>query len=112
MVPEAAWPIVAGSCIFMNCMARMPQIYSNFANKSTGVLSFVTFFLAWAGSMARTIGVLLASSDRLYQLQFVVSAGLNTTIIAQFLLYWNSDTGKTGDAAAPKADAKDSKKTQ
>ena len=30
MVPESAWPVVAGSCIFMNCMARIPQIASNF----------------------------------------------------------------------------------
>lgn len=81
MVPDHAWVMIAGSCIFMNCASRMPQIKSNFDNKSTGVLSFITFFLSWAGSMARTIGVLLASDDRLYQLQFVVSAGLNNIII-------------------------------
>ena len=91
MVHPDAWVFIAGSCIFMNCASRIPQITSNFSNKSTGVLSFVTFFLSWAGAMARTIGVLLASDDTLYRLQFVVSAGLNTIIITQFFLYWNSN---------------------
>ena len=113
MVPESAWAIVSGSCIFLNCSARLPQIWSNFSNKSTGVLSFVTFFLAWAGAIARTIGVLMASDNFLYRMQFVVSASLNTIIIFQFLLYWNSDKGKTKPEAAPAKDSKkDTKKTQ
>jgi mannose-P-dolichol utilization defect protein 1 len=34
-------------------ISRVPQIIQNFANKSTGQLSFITTFLIFAGSLAR-----------------------------------------------------------
>ena len=80
-VPEHAWPMIASSCIILNCMARIPQIYSNFKSKSTGVLAFVTFLLAWAGSGARTVGVCLQSDDIIYKMQFIISFTLNSIII-------------------------------
>lgn len=107
-VPEEAWPFVTSSCILCNCMSRMPQIYSNFSNKSTGVLSFITFFLGWAGSTARFIGVLFASDDIMFISQFAISAFLNTTIIAQFGLYWNE--GKKDKKV--EIELKDTKKTR
>jgi mannose-P-dolichol utilization defect protein 1 len=33
--------------------ARLPQIWKNFKNKSTGELSFLTFFMNFAGSIVR-----------------------------------------------------------
>ena len=109
-VPEEAWPFVTSSCILCNCMSRMPQIYSNFSNKSTGVLSFVTFFLAFAGSMARFVGVLFASDDIMFVSQFGISASLNTIIICQFLLYWNSSDDKKDKKV--EIELKDTKKTR
>ena len=109
-VPEEAWPFVTSSCILCNCASRMPQIYSNFSNKSTGVLSFITFFLGWAGSTARFIGVLFASDDIMFISQFAISAFLNTTIIAQFGLYWNSEGAKKDKKV--EIELKDTKKTR
>jgi hypothetical protein len=61
----------------------------NWRNQSTGVLAFVTFFLAWAGTIARTGTVLFESDDKLYQAQFLLSVILNSVIMLQFGLYWN-----------------------
>ena len=104
-VPEEAWNVLSGSNIILNLLSRVPIIWSNFSNKSTGVLAFATFFLGWAGSVARTATVFIESDDPMYLLQFIVSLFNNTVIQVQFLLYWGSDS---------KADKKvqDTKKTQ
>ena len=104
--------------MLLNIMSRVPQIISIFKNKSTGVLSFITFFLGAAGSYARLATVLIESDDMLYKLQFCISAALNTTILVQFGLYWGSaDAAKktaTAEATKPakKSPAKDTKKSQ
>ena len=82
MVPEYVWPIVTSSNFLFNMGARLPQIYGNWVNKSTGVLSFVTFLLSWLGSLARTATVLMESDDPFYNFQFILSATFNTIIIA------------------------------
>ena len=102
MIPEHLWPLVSSSCILFNIMSRVPQIYSNFSNKSTGVLAFITFFLAWAGGAARLATVLIESDDFWYRVQFITSFALNSIIIFQFGLYWNSTKAS--------AKVKDSKK--
>ena len=107
-VPEDYWQIASGSNMLLNIMARVPQIYSNFANKSTGVLAFITFFLAWIGALARTATVLLESDDPLYNFTFVLSATFNTIIIIQFGLYWNS--GEKGSKTEPVIDKKEPNK--
>ena len=111
-LPEEAWPLVSSSCVLLNISARVPQIYNNWSEGSTGVLAFATFLLSWLGSIARTATVFIESDDTAYRMQFLISLVLNTIIIGQFALYWNSDKGKT----APKADSatkpKETKKTQ
>lgn len=67
-VPEQVWSAVSSSCILFNIMSRVPQIYQNFASKSTGVLAFATIFLAFAGSIARLGTVLVESDDAMYKL--------------------------------------------
>ena len=86
-VPEYVWPIVQSSNMAFNMMARLPQIYANFASKSTGVLSMVTIFLAWAGSATRLSTVLIESDDFLYALQFISGLVLNTILLLQFCIY-------------------------
>ena len=71
-------------------MSRLPQIYTNFRNKSTGQLAFFTFFLGFAGSAARLATVLVETDDFLYRLQYIIGTALNGMLVAQFLLYWNS----------------------
>jgi hypothetical protein len=63
----------------------------------------MTFFLSFAGSVARLGTVLAETSDRLYQFQFILSVFLNGFIVLQFFLYWSShkkvdsSKGKGGD---------------
>ena len=68
--------------------------------------------LAWVGGIVRLITVCLESDDLFFKSQFVISVLLNTAIIVQFGLYWNSDkveaTKKTADAGA-KPDSKKNK---
>lgn len=90
-VPETVWPMIPSSCLLFNILSRIPLIYSNFTSKSTGVLSFITFLLAWGGAVARLATVLIESDDPLYKAQFIMSTCLNTMIMIQFGLYWNSD---------------------
>ena len=109
IIPEEAWPLVSSSCVLLNISSRVPQIYNNWSEGSTGVLAFATFLLAWLGSIARTSTVFIESDDTFYRGQFLISLLLNTIIICQFALYWNSDKAKT----APVADKpKETKKTQ
>lgn len=74
----------------MVLLSRLPQIFQNWQAKSTGQLAFITFFLSWAGTIARTGTVLFESDDFLYRLQFVVSLLLNTVIMVQFAMYWQN----------------------
>ena len=113
-VPEWVWPILSSSNIGFVMLSRVPIIYNNFINKSTGVLAVLTFTLGWGGAMARVATVLIESDDLLYRAQFVTSAVLNTIVMAQFALYWNSDKNKskTSDAADAKKKPADSKKSR
>lgn len=73
-------------------MSRLPQIYENFKNKSTGQLAFITFFLNFGGGIARLITVLFETDDLFFQLQYVLGVSLSGTILLQFILYWNNAT--------------------
>ena len=75
-------------------LSRVPQIFTNFRNKSTGQLAFLTFFLSFAGSAARLATVMFETNDFLFQLTFILSVALNGFIVLQFFLYWNSSQGK------------------
>jgi len=87
---EDAWAMITSSSILLNIASRVPQIYTNFANSSTGQLAFFTFFLSFLGTMARVATVMIESDDFMYRLQFLISLALNGIIVIQFLLYWNN----------------------
>lgn len=73
--------------------SRGPQILENYRNKSTGVLSLITFVLACAGNYARVFTTLVEVPDKLvlvgcaHQFNIVLSAVLNTTILGQIVAY-------------------------
>lgn len=90
--------VITSASLGMNLMAKLPQIYTIFCNKSTGVLAFFSFFLNFAGSIARLGTVLFESDDFMFRLQYIVGVLLNTIIIIQFALYWNSSSAKPKDS--------------
>ena len=65
----------------------MPQIITNFKNKSTGQLAFVTFLLNWFGAFARCITIFVESEDPAFRAQGMVAVSLTSTLITQFFLY-------------------------
>lgn len=80
------------SCqILLNIGSRCPQILMNFRNKSTGQLSFLTFFLAFGGGSARVLTTLLnvpwEKGKAILLTQYVVAVSLNVIIICQILFY-------------------------
>ena len=117
-MPEQFWQLVSSSNIGFFLMARVPIIYNNFCNKSTGVLALITFALGWLGALARVATVLFESDDPLYRAQFISSAILNTMVMLQFGLYWNNDNksgNKTSDVELTDVKKKkpaDTKKTR
>ena len=62
----------------------------NYLTKSTGQMSFATFFLNWAGSIARCITLLVEAEDWAYRAQGLIAVALTTTFMIQFIIYRNS----------------------
>ena len=86
--------MISSSNTILNICSKLPQIITNFNNKSTGSLAFITFFLNFAGGIARLGTVLMESDDFMFRLQYIVGVSLSTIIMLQFVLYWNSEADK------------------
>jgi mannose-P-dolichol utilization defect 1 len=98
-VPEEAWAMFSSISIVLNISSRIPQVLTNYKAQSTGELAFVTFFLAWGGSVARTATVMIESDDFMYRMQFLIALGLNSMIMIQFVMYWNTKSQKKSKRA-------------
>jgi len=71
--------------------SRIPQIFKNFQNKSTGKLSFVSVLLSTVGGCARIFTTLQEVNDKLVLLSFLSGTLFNFVLLLQILLYWRSD---------------------
>ncbi|KAF3543448.1 hypothetical protein DY000_02002898 [Brassica cretica] len=83
--------------------ARLPQIWKNFKNKSTGELSFLTFFMNFAGSIVRVFTSIQENApvSKIFFLNFfIVLTGFalgvftNGTILSQILVYQKAAAAK------------------
>ena len=85
---EFLWvlPNYTTACVLLS---RLPQIYTNFRNKHTGVLSAITCFLQTAGSGARLLTVLAQVDDVLVRRTQITGFLLNVVILAQVLVFWS-----------------------
>jgi mannose-P-dolichol utilization defect protein 1 len=70
-------------------LGRIPQIYSNFKNKSTGQLSLITIFMQVGGSAARVFTTLQEVNDLLMLSGYLVALFLNGILLLQILWYWS-----------------------
>lgn len=84
-------------------VGRLPQIYANYSNGSTGQLSAITSWGIFLGASARIFTTLTDVDNMMILLGYATSATLNGIIALQVVYYWN---------AAPAADRKDEKKTK
>ncbi|GAB2293806.1 hypothetical protein Dimus_028019 [Dionaea muscipula] len=67
--------------------ARIPQIWANFTNKSTGQLSFLTFFMNFAGSIARVFTSIQVKAPASVVLGSLIGMMTNGTILTQIAIY-------------------------
>ena len=90
---QASVPVLTAS--------RLPQLYSNYANGSTGQLSAITVFMLLFGSLSRVFTTLTEVNDPVILAGFVAGAVVNVLLGAQVLYYWNAAPAPA--AAKPKA---------
>lgn len=67
--------------------ARVPQIWENYKNKSTGELSFLTSLMNFAGSMVRVFTSIQEKAPTSVVLGSVLGIVTNGTILSQIILY-------------------------
>eukprot|EP00475_Leptophrys_vorax_P019022 TRINITY_DN2599_c0_g1_i2.p1 TRINITY_DN2599_c0_g1~~TRINITY_DN2599_c0_g1_i2.p1 ORF type:complete len:279 (-),score=86.77 TRINITY_DN2599_c0_g1_i2:53-889(-) len=101
---------IRGLSIFIFSGSRVPQIWSNFKNKSTGALSLPTLVMQFAGALARIFTTLadVKNSSPSVLWSFIVAASLSGTLILQILIYWNN-TNESNEK--PKTTSSSSTKT-
>ncbi|XP_062160157.1 mannose-P-dolichol utilization defect 1 protein homolog 2 [Alnus glutinosa] len=67
--------------------ARIPQIWKNFSNKSTGELSFLTCLMNFAGSMVRVFTSIQEKAPSSVLLGYALGMSTNGTILSQIIMY-------------------------
>ena len=76
----------------------MAQIIHIFQCKSTGSLSLIPFLLIVPGNLGRLYTVIMEiSEDYLFLYSVLIAFALNSFIVIQFFIYWNSDKEKVKD---------------
>lgn len=108
-VPRSVHETLLSGQVLLNMSSRVPQIYANYRTRCQGQLSFLTFFLAFGGGLARVMTTALNVSwekgKGVMLVQFGVAASLNAIILSQMLYYKLVDR-KTRKPAAVVKDAK------
>jgi mannose-P-dolichol utilization defect 1 len=106
-VPRSVHETLLSGQVLLNMSSRVPQIYANYQNRCQGQLSFLTFFLAFGGGVARVMTTALNVSwekgKGVMLVQFGVAASLNAIILAQMLYYKLADGKARKPAAATKS---------
>ncbi|XP_008220269.1 PREDICTED: mannose-P-dolichol utilization defect 1 protein homolog 2 [Prunus mume] len=67
--------------------AKIPQIWANFSNKSTGELSFLTNFMNFGGSMVRVFTSIQEAAPKSVLLGSVIGVATNATLLSQIIIY-------------------------
>jgi mannose-P-dolichol utilization defect protein 1 len=86
-VPMSYLPLIQSSTILIGIASRLPQLYTNYTNKSTGQLSIVTVALQALGSVARTFTTWKEVDDAVLLIGAVVAMVLNVAVAGQFVQY-------------------------
>ena len=82
--------LLQGLSIPLSLTSKIPQIYANYRNASTGQLSAFTVFNYLAGTLARVFTTVTEVNDPMIFWGFVASATLNAILAAQMIYYWNT----------------------
>lgn len=86
------------AAIPLSMASKVPQIYANWRNKSTGQLSTVAVASYLFGSYSRVLTTLTEVDDPMLLLSFVGGAILNTVLALQMFIYRQGATPKPAKA--------------
>jgi len=81
IVPAFAWKLITATTIFFIGLSRVPQIWGNYQQQSTGQLAFATFFVNFLRSSVRLISVFAESSDPTFRLTYAIAFASNVTLV-------------------------------
>ena len=88
--PMWFWPVMPVLGALFASVGRIPQVLQNHANKSTGTLSVITFFLQFAGGAARIFTTLHETGDMSMVAGQAVGMVLSGIVLMQIAMYWDN----------------------
>ncbi|CAO3681992.1 unnamed protein product [Rhizopus stolonifer] len=94
VVPPVLLSSLYAVTIPLSLASKVPQIYINFKNKSTGQLSVFTVVNYFAGSAARVFTTMTELDDTLMLFGNLLAAAFNAILVLQVVLYWNKKASK------------------
>jgi len=101
-VPSSAMSILYAATIPLTLSSKVPQIYTNFKNSSTGQLSVFAVLNYFLGSTARVFTTMTELDDPLMLAGNVLAATFNGILAIQVIVYWGKKLeyvpGKPGKA--------------
>lgn len=80
--------LLQGLSIPLSLTSKLPQIYTNYRNSSTGQLSAFTVFNYLAGTLARVFTTVTEVNDPMIFWGFIAAAVLNGVLAGQMIYYW------------------------
>ncbi|KAI7862032.1 hypothetical protein BDF14DRAFT_1860824 [Spinellus fusiger] len=81
----------------LSLASKLPQIMTNYKNKSTGQLSVFTVINYFAGSTARVFTTMTELDDTLMLVGVLLASVLNAVLVLQVFLYWGGSLYKKKD---------------
>jgi mannose-P-dolichol utilization defect protein 1 len=93
IVPNSILPTLYTAVTLLGVTSRVPQIYSNFKNKSTGQLAAATVLLTAAGAVARSFTTWKEVKDPNLMTGALIAVVLNLILAGQMLMYWSKPAG-------------------
>jgi len=108
-VDPALFVTLQSSTTLLTISSKLPQIWTNFSQSSTGQLSFLTTLLQFVGCLGRIFTTIQEVNDSAILFGFLSAGVLNGILVLQMLYYWNSE-GISGDGAVSNSKVKLSKK--
>lgn len=94
IVPQVAMSSLFAATIPISLTARIPQIYTNFKNKSTGQLAVFTVVNYFVGSAARVFTTMTELDDPIMLYGGLLATTLNGILVLQVIMYWNNKIQK------------------
>ncbi|KAI8889368.1 mannose-P-dolichol utilization defect 1 protein [Backusella circina FSU 941] len=95
IVPPVLMNSLFAATIPLNMASKVPQIYTNFKNKSTGQLSTFACVNYFAGSLARVFTTMAELDDPIMLFGGLLATTLNAVLLLQVIIYWGAKGTKT-----------------